>query len=241
MTNAMRYLDLALPTPTENLALDEALLLVAEPDGGEVLRVWEWPRPAVVLGSGCKIADDVEADACRADGVPVLRRSSGGGTVLLGKGCLLFSLVLDTTKATELGDVRRSYAAILARVTRSLLPEAAGAEVCGISDLAIGGRKFSGNAQQRKQRYILHHGTLLYSFDTSVVARYLCLPPRQPEYRGGRPHSQFLTNLPLSSDELKRRLRQEWGAVDENGSLPHDEVARLTTEKYTTREWVERR
>jgi lipoate-protein ligase A len=237
----MRYLDLTLPTPAENLALDEALLLAAEANGGEVLRVWEWPRPAVVLGSGGKIADDVDTAACQADGVPVLRRSSGGGTVLLGSGCLLYSLILDTERAGELGDIRRSYASILTRVRRALLPESAGAEVCGISDLAIGERKFSGNAQQRKQRHILHHGTLLYGFDTAIVARYLRPPPRQPEYRAGRSHAEFLMNLPFSGDELKHRFRREWGTVDASDDWPRDEVVRLVSEKYSQREWVERR
>src|SRR5438309_11265473 len=90
----MHHLDLTLPTLAENLALDEALLLDAETGGPEVLRLWQWPRHAVVLGAGGKLADDVYEDACRADGVPILRRSSGGGSVLLGSGCLLFSLVL---------------------------------------------------------------------------------------------------------------------------------------------------
>jgi lipoate-protein ligase A len=237
----MRYLGQSLPTPAENLALDEALLLAAEAAGGEVLRVWEWPRPAVVLGSGCKLAEDVDVDACRADGVPILRRSSGGGTVLLGSGCLLYTLVLDSERAPELGDVRRSYAAILARVRDALVPDAAAAEVCGISDLAIGGRKFSGNAQQRKQRHILHHGTLLYAFDAGSVGRYLLPPPRQPEYRAGRSHADFLTNLPLMADELTRRLRRGWGADGTAAEWPHEQVARLVAEKYARREWVERR
>jgi lipoate-protein ligase A len=237
----MRYLGLTLPTPAENLALDEALLLAAEAGGDEILRVWEWPQLAVVLGSGCKIADDVDTQACAKDGVPILRRSSGGGTVLLGRGCLLFSLVLDSEKALPLRDLRRSYAYILSRVTRALLPEAAGAEVCGVSDLAIGGRKFSGNAQQRKQRFILHHGSLLYAFDTAVLARYLLPPPRQPEYRAGRPHTEFLINLPLTAEEMTSRLRQAWEADEATDAWPRGEVARLTAEKYTRREWIERR
>jgi lipoate-protein ligase A len=237
----MQYLGLTLPTVAENLALDEALLLAAEEHGGEVLRLWQWPSPAVVLGSGCKVADDVDMAACRADSVPVLRRSSGGGTVLLGSGCLLYSLVLDTEQAPQLADVRRSYQYILSRVLTALLPEAAGADVYGISDLAIGGRKFSGNAQQRKQRHILHHGTLLYAFDTGIVSRYLLPPPRQPEYRAGRPHAEFLVNFPLTARELTERLRREWGAGTTSDTWPADAVARLTREKYSQQEWVERR
>src|SRR5437667_5341974 len=90
----MRFLDLTLPTAAENLALDEALLLEAEAGrGGEVLRLWEWSRYAVVLGAGCRLAEVDEA-ACAADAVPILRRASGGGTVLLGPGCLCYTLVL---------------------------------------------------------------------------------------------------------------------------------------------------
>ena len=79
----MRFLDLTLPTPAANLALDEALLLTAEANNGDdILRVWSWPTPVVVLGSGGILADDVDEAACRADDVPILRRASGGGTVL---------------------------------------------------------------------------------------------------------------------------------------------------------------
>ena len=70
--SAVNLLDLTLPSPAENLALDEALLLDAEAGGGEVLRLWELPTLAVVLGSGGVLADDVRVSACAADGVPVL-------------------------------------------------------------------------------------------------------------------------------------------------------------------------
>src|SRR5579885_3444321 len=106
----MHFLDLTLPSPAENLALDEALLLAADSgDGGECLRFWEWPTPAVVLGSGARLADDVDEPACSADSVPILRRSSGGGTVLLNRGCLLYTLVLSYERDPALADIRQSY------------------------------------------------------------------------------------------------------------------------------------
>src|SRR4051812_9007384 len=102
----MRCLDLTLGSAAENLALDEALLVRAEDGGPEVLRLWEWPAPAVVLGSGCKLAEDVDEAACGEDGVPILRRSSGGGTVLLGAGCLCFSVVLSYERNFALTEIR---------------------------------------------------------------------------------------------------------------------------------------
>src|SRR3954468_4590962 len=113
----MEFVDATLPTLAENLALDEALVLEAEAGrGGEVLRVWEWPRPAVVLGAGGRIADDVDAAACDRDGVPLARRSSGGGRVLVRPGCLLYSLVLRYDRSDDLRDIRRSNRWILNRV-----------------------------------------------------------------------------------------------------------------------------
>jgi lipoate-protein ligase A len=236
----MHFLDLTLSTAAENLALDEALLLTAEAgDGGEVLRIWEWPHPTAVLGAGCRLAEDVDEAACTADGVPILRRSSGGGTVLLGSGCLLYTLVLRYDHAPALGGIGSSYIYLLERVGRAL--GIAGVEPAGISDLALEGRKVSGNAQQRKRDHLLHHGTLLYSFDLEVVGRYLRPPPRQPEYRAGRAHADFLRNLPLSAKELTRRLRSEWRTNAPLKMWPAQRMRELVGEKFGLPSWVRRR
>lgn len=238
----MRFLDLTLPTLAENLALDEALLLDAEDGrGGEALRLWEWPQPAVVLGAGCWLAADVDEAACRADDVPILRRASGGGTVLLGRGCLLYSLVLALDRSPALGDITASYRYILGRLRDALDGLLPGIELAGISDLAAAGRKFSGNAQQRKRAFLLHHGTLLYAFDLRLVPRYLREPARQPDYRGGRDHRAFLRNLPLDRGELTCRLRDTWGAQTPRTTWATDRVRQLVAEKYNNTEWIRRR
>src|SRR4051812_32394695 len=92
----MQFLDLTLPTLAENLALDEALLDEAEDAGRpqECLRLWESPELAVVLGRSSKVHDEVDQGACEADGVTIGRRSSGGCAVVIGPGCLMYSLVL---------------------------------------------------------------------------------------------------------------------------------------------------
>jgi lipoate-protein ligase A len=238
----MTALDLTLPELAANLALDEALLLDAEAGrGGEVLRFWQWPGHAVVLGAAGVVADDVDLAACRAAGVPLARRSSGGGTVLLGPGCLLFSLVLRLDAAPALAVPGPSYGVILGRVRDALAPLQSGIELAGTSDLALAGRKFSGNAQQRKRDFLLHHGTLLYGFDLGAVGRYLKLPPRQPAYRARRSHEEFLRNLPAGADELKACLRVEWGAATEKNDWPAEVVERLVAEKYGREDWVMRR
>jgi lipoate-protein ligase A len=235
----MRYLDLTLATPAENLALDEALMLEGEDGADEVLRVWEWPAPVVVLGSGCRLIDDVNEDACQADGVPILRRSSGGGTVLWGPGCLLYSLVLRYDRDPARREIRPSYRWILEQIGQAVGLEGISQE--GISDLTLNGQKFSGNAQQRKQAVLLHHGTVLCGFNLEQVSRYLKPPPRQPDYRRQREHQEFLVNLPLPAAELKPRLRAVWQASVTETSWPQEMVRRLCQEKYQRPEWTRRR
>jgi len=237
----MRLLDLTLPTLAENLALDEALLLEAEDGrGGEVLRFWEWPTPAVVVGAGGRLASDVDAQACLVDSVPIQRRASGGGTVLLGNGCLLFSLILRFGRDPALKDVHSSYRYILSRLKDALAPLLDSAPM-GISDLAAAGRKFSGNAQQRKRDHLLHHGTLLYGIELAQLSRYLRSPEKQPAYREGRAHEEFLMNLPAASDQLRRLLIAEWKPESSTLAPPSMRIAELVAEKYGSPDWICRR
>jgi len=156
------------------------------------------------LGRSGIVARDVNEAACGADGVPILRRISGGGAVLLGPGCVNYSLFLSLEKHPELRDVRASYRHILSWLIRTLgVP---GLEIRGLSDLALAGKKVSGNAQRRGSKAMLHHGTLVYGLDPALVERYLKEPARQPDYRRGRTHREFLGSLPLSAGEIAKRL-----------------------------------
>jgi lipoate-protein ligase A len=236
----MDYLGLTLPTLAENLALDEALLLRAEAGpGAETLRIWEWPEPTVVLGAGCTLSGDVNEATCEVEGVPIVRRSSGGGTVLLGPGCLLYSVILRYDGAPELAQIASSYCSLLKRLCAAL--QVPGLAPAGTSDLAVAALKVSGNAQQRKRHYFLHHGSLLYAFDVSRVARYLRTPARQPAYRQHREHGNFLTNLPLDRDTLIQRLRQAFSADQAVTDWPADLVRELVQTKYGQTEWTRRR
>jgi len=237
----MRYLDLTLPTAAENLALDEALLEQAESAERprEVLRVWESIAPMVVVGRSSRIGDEVRLDVCRELDIAVLRRVSGGATIVTGPGCLMYALVLCRSTRPELRTVERIHRSVLNTLAEALEPLVPGVRCRGISDLAIGDLKFSGNSLRIRRRHLLYHGTLLYDFPLELIGRCLAMPPRQPDYRDHRAHDQFVTNLPLSSSAIRRALTTAFNATTALDDWPQELTARLTADKYTRREWNE--
>ncbi|MCC6696373.1 MAG: lipoate--protein ligase family protein [Candidatus Hydrogenedentes bacterium] len=240
----MRLLDVTLRTPEENLACDEVLLDRVEQGDVEVLRFWESPIPFVVLGVSQVLREHVAERVCEADGIPVLRRCSAGGCVLQGPGCLNYTLVLTHERHPEVATIRGSYCHILGRVCEVLRKRGLSASHKGTSDIAIGGRKVSGNAQKRRRRAILHHGTLLYDMDPELMERYLREPIDRPQYRGERTHRGFVRCLPLSADELRAGIAEAFGATAERHMLSRAEKATLKAlarDKYATAEWTHRR
>jgi lipoate-protein ligase A len=235
----VKSLDHTFFLPQENLACDEALLdLVEEGYEHEILRFWESQRYFVVLGSSNKIHQEVFVERCEAESIPILRRHSGGGTVLQGPGCLNFSLILRITPdgptrniTTTTNYILRRHAAVLS----TLLHE--NVEMMGSSDLTIAGRKFSGNAQRRRLKALLFHGTLLYDFDIARIEQYVKLPPKQPEYRAQRSHLEFVRNVACSAVDLKEVLREGWDAHTPIESFPAERIEQLVAEKYSRREW----
>lgn len=243
----MQHLKLTLPTPAENLALDEALLDAAE--AGEladgVLRLWEMPQYCVILGRSSRADLEVNLPACRCDRVPVLRRSSGGGTVAIGPGCLQFSLVLDYRPHIPSRAVDLAHNYVLGRMAEILTPLIDNVSKAGTSDLVVASRtgpgsttaalvqhKISGNALRMKRNYFLYHGTLLYDFDLQRMGRLLRSPPRQPDYRASRDHHEFVVNLRVTRGELQRILLSGWNADQPLPDWPRQRVADLVRAKY---------
>jgi lipoate-protein ligase A len=231
--------DLSRPDPAGNLAADEALLdWCDEAEGRGALRFWESPVHFVVLGYGNRAAQEVRLDACRAADVPVLRRCSGGGTVLQGPGCLNYSLALPIADDPQLESISAANRFIMAR-NQAALEEVLGKPVTveGFTDLVVAGRKFSGNAQRRKRRSLLFHGTFLVSLDLTLVERLLLIPPRQPDYRRGRGHREFIENVPADRESVKAAMRRAWNAEEKFCPSISDRIEHLVRERYGRDDW----
>lgn len=235
----MKHCDLTLPSPEENLACDEVLLDLAESGlGGEVLRFWEPARHFVVVGYANKAATEVNLSFCATNGIPVLRRCTGGGTVIQGPGVLNYSLVLRFDSPGPLQSITAANEFILNR-HQAALAALLGApiEMRGHTDLAIGGLKFSGNAQRRKKHSLLFHGAFLLHLDIGLLERTLPMPSKQPDYRINRSHSAFLMNLRVPANLIKTALLRAWNAAEPLAEIPSTQISLLTREKYVLDEW----
>jgi lipoate-protein ligase A len=235
----MKHLDLTLPTPAENLACDEALLDWREENGGEeILRFWESRETFVVVGYANKIATEVNVENCRAKQIPIFRRCSGGGTVLQGAGCLNYALVLRIVENSPTASISSANKFIMEHNCTAIdVLFKSQISVRGHTDLALDGKKISGNSQRRKKNFLLFHGTFLLDFNLALVSEFLRMPSKQPDYRESRSHGEFLTNLNLSADKVKVALKKAWNAIEELKDFSESEIQNLAAQKYSTAAW----
>ena len=214
------------PSVAENLALDVALAKSASSTGKNLLRFWWGDGPAVVMGSSERVESVANADACAALHVPILKRCSGGGTVLQTSDVLNYSLI---TPAPSTLDVRAAFRQGTGLIQAILKSFGVVGTACGTSDVAVGGRKISGNAQAWRWKSLLVHGTILVDFDFGLAEKILMHPPREPDYRRGRSHRDFLVTLRelgicATRDELEQAAihaaEQIYGPVKQQRTPP---------------------
>ncbi len=235
----MQHLELTLPSIAENLALDEALLDEAQAShvGGETLRIWQAQSPFVVLGRSSRIADEVQQSSTTELSVPVFRRISGGATVVAGPGCMFYALVLSLEQRPQLRMLDVAHQFVMGGLQSALKPLSPQLEFDGTCDLVVAGRKVSGNSVRLVRDWMLYHGTLLLDMDLTLADRLLKHPPREPEYRGGRSHAEFLANLQLPYSTVAAALRSHWPADTQHGSIPLGRIESLVSEKYSQDSW----
>ena len=165
----------------------------------------------VVLGYGNVPEKELHVVACQQRGIPMHRRSSGGGAVYLDAGCLNYSLLLPIDSHAALASVPATNQWVMECQRKILSSLLEGAVTCeGDTDLAWEGIKVSGNAQRRLRQACLFHGSILCQASLEDMVQVLSHPSREPTYRQGRPHAQFVRNTELDPAELAEAMLRAW-------------------------------
>ena len=200
--------------------VNEDLLFSALETGLPQFRIYEPVSTEVVLGAAGKVERELYLERIEEDGVPIHRRSGGGGTVVLSPGQVVVALVKEVNKQFGNVDFMRKINKWIADVLSVLGVK--GIEHAGISDLALDGKKILGSSLHRKKYFLFYQSSLLVENEIKLFNRYLKFPDRVPEYRRGRGHLEFCTNLALEGyrfpvefivEKIKTKVKQSIGIL----------------------------
>ncbi len=189
------------------MAYDQQFLKEANTKQKNMIRFWESRDYAVVLGLSNKKEEHAFIERCQKDGVAIIKRSSGGGSVLQGPGCINYAVYLNYDDFPICKNLNSTSDFVLSTVCKALHTCGRDAQIKGISDIAIGDKKCIGHAQRRLKHACLFHGSMLNTFDMSKISAYLKYPPKYPEYRKKRNHDDFLCNLQLEPQRLMDSIK----------------------------------
>jgi len=147
----------------------------------------------IVLGAGSYPQRELHLNTCMEDGVPLFRRRGGGCAVIVDSGNVIVSVVLPMN---GIGN-HRPYFNRLSEWLLNGLRKIGFAEVhrAGISDFAIHDKKVAGSCIYCSRDFLYYSATLLVSPRIEFMERYLQHPPREPDYRQGRSHPDFVGML----------------------------------------------
>lgn len=225
--------------PAFNLALEEHLYRSVDEGHPGYFLLWR-NAPSIIVGRFQNTAQEVNRPFIEERGINVVRRISGGGAVYHDLGNVNYSFIVPNDEGAPFDFARHARPVIDALAKLGVKAESGGR-----NDLLIDGRKFSGSAQHMDRRRLLHHGTLLFDSDLSVLEQALNVDEEKFTSKGFKSVRSRVTNIlpmlpkPISVSEFIDALRSSLSGT-ETSSLDETHVAailRLRDEKYATWEW----
>jgi lipoate-protein ligase A len=234
-----------------NLAIEEAIFIekIANKNRPTV-RFWI-NHPAVIVGYSQSVEAEVNLDVCRREGIEVVRRFSGGGTVYQDSGTLNYSIAIEADNPLVKGqDIIQSQEKLCLGVIAALRTFDIHPVFESPSNILINNKKVSGNAQARRKIVILHHGTLLVNANLDLLVKALDVPNPVRTIKGVSSKKSSVTNLSDElgwlvsiekvKDALKKGFEQTFSVHLLKDSLSQTEerlVEKLFKEKYSRKEW----
>ena len=225
--------------PFFNQAFEEYLFL--KETEKNILLLWR-NEPCVVCGSYQNIFAEVSVDDCNQRGIKIVRRPSGGGTVYHDLGNINYTII------TSCDAKNVQYAPLIEPLVKALNSIGIPASLNRLSDIAIDGIKVSGSAQKILKNRVLHHGTLLFDCDLSVLRAVANGQRECFETKGTKSVPWPVTNMreylpELSTEEFLCKLAEAMKRlyeVEEATISPEEirEIERLKEEKYLSWDWT---
>jgi lipoate-protein ligase A len=177
-----RLLKLETYSAYTNMAIDEAILTARMKNlAPNTIRFYRWNPSAVSIGKFQTIEKEVQLDNCRKNGVDVVRRITGGGTVYHDAHDEITYSLIASKEDLEAKDITAVYAKIYTGLAEALKIlglttdfNEGNAKTC--PNLTVNGKKISGSAQSHKSSIVLQHGTILLDVDLEKMYTFLRVP-----------------------------------------------------------------
>ena len=228
--------------PRFNLALEQ-YVFDEMPKDQDYFWLWQ-NHNTIVVGKHQNTAQEINQTYVKEHGITVVRRLSGGGAVYHDMGNVNFTFIADAGNMEQL-----NLQAFCLPVIHTLEQIGVKAEVSGRNDITIDGKKFSGNSQYIKKGRIMHHGTLMFDSDLSVVSQALHVSADKYESKGFKSVKSRVTNIkpyaPADMDmETFKQILKEHMVQGDNVEVYHlneeelEKVRKIQEERYNTWEWT---
>ncbi len=201
-------------------------------------------RPAIIIGKHQNAFSEINHRFVQDNGIPVIRRITGGGTVYHDEGNLNYTFILKGQPGKLI-----DYPAYTRPVIDALKELGIEAMLTGKSDLTISGLKFSGNSEHIYKDKVIHHGTLLFDSNLNILNKALTSKGLHYHDKAVRSKRSQVTNIachlpvPMGIHGFKVFLEdyvsRAFSPADKV-SLTHREhqiIRELAEKKYTSWEW----
>jgi lipoate-protein ligase A len=237
------------PTPPlVNMALDEVLTLrVGSGERPPTLRIWGWDRSCVVLGRFQSVRNEVDERAMAEHNVQLVRRISGGGAMFIEpEGTITYSIFAPEEMVAGMS-FPESYAFFDSWVIDALRELGVEAWYQPLNDITSTGGKIGGAAQARRGGAVLHHTTMAYQMNTSLMSKILRVGKEKLSDKGVKSADKRVGPLRQQTDldrdviihHLIGHFRARFGLVDDQVTdSEYAEAKRLITDRFSTPEWI---
>ncbi|HNX21589.1 MAG TPA: hypothetical protein PKG88_04430 [Bacteroidales bacterium] len=171
------------------------------------VKVWRPEQTCLVLGQSNHPETSLIVDSVVKDQIPVYKRPSGGETVILTNKMLVISVAF---RVPTLQNPKPYFARVNNGIISALEKQGVrGLNQKGISDIAIYEKKILGSSIYRTTQKMFYHAVLNISENIDTISRYISHPAKEPDYRQGRSHKEFVTSLQEAGYEVSFERLEE--------------------------------
>ena len=238
----------------KNMAIDRAVLELSSKNKiPPTIRFYTWNPPAISIGYFQGLNEEVDLDICNKLGIDYVRRITGGGAVF-HENELTYSIVIAESHPEIPKNILDSYARICGAVMKGLANIGIDSRYMPINDIIANGKKISGNAQTRKLRTVLQHGTVLTDVDVDKMFSVLKVPNEKIKDKMISDVKQRVTSVKhilgkeLDFDSMvsamKKGFEEEFDIVLVQDSLNSEEeilTKKFENDYFGSKEWNHKR